>query len=390
MTTPTIRAALERLVELDSTIITMRSKSSSLAWAAALAAARTALDAEPVGDGPSGRIVSIAKAVQGQAHTWEPDTLLIGNVCAEDVADLCDAVIDRWGLPLNYIDPEHQGDDRELLETFYGACNAEGGTADEIHLRGIRAVLATRPAAPPAPEVGRVAIPCHADIAVAMVLLGEGYLREHAPDRLRPAAPPAPEVGKSAHCARIELVTAIHCLASHFETACSDLDGDDLQKAKNDIAHARRIAANHNQNGTGCPQFPSVTPAAPEPGEVGELVAWIHRQAIHGPDADEWRRAAALLQQQQHSLKLALQAQLDLLMEQLPAPAPAVVPVAVAERPWEREGWCDEQGYCWFFYPQFNTWSWERPPVALTRGVGRFLSLPHHAIPLPQPNEAHS
>jgi len=64
------------------------------------------------------------------------------------------------GLPANYIDPEHQGDDRELLETFYGACNAEGGTAEEIHLRGIRAVLAARPTAPPAPETddGDVAI----------------------------------------------------------------------------------------------------------------------------------------------------------------------------------------------------------------------------------------
>ena len=48
-------------------------------------------------------------------------------------------------LPSGYIDPEHQGEDRELLEAFYGACYAEGGTADEIHLRGIRAVLAHRP-----------------------------------------------------------------------------------------------------------------------------------------------------------------------------------------------------------------------------------------------------
>jgi hypothetical protein len=48
-------------------------------------------------------------------------------------------------LPPGYIDPEHQGEDRELLEAFYGACKAEGGTSDEIHLRGIRAVLAHRP-----------------------------------------------------------------------------------------------------------------------------------------------------------------------------------------------------------------------------------------------------
>jgi hypothetical protein len=57
-------------------------------------------------------------------------------------------------LPPGYIDPEHQGDDLRLLEVFYRACYAEGGTADEIHLRGIRAVLAAGPATPPAPEPG--------------------------------------------------------------------------------------------------------------------------------------------------------------------------------------------------------------------------------------------
>ena len=45
-------------------------------------------------------------------------------------------------LPPGYIDPEHTGEDRQLLETFYTACQSEGGTADEIHLRGLRAVLA--------------------------------------------------------------------------------------------------------------------------------------------------------------------------------------------------------------------------------------------------------
>lgn len=49
-------------------------------------------------------------------------------------------------LPTNYIDPEHQGENLELLQTFYQACQSEGGTADEICLRGIRAVLAARPA----------------------------------------------------------------------------------------------------------------------------------------------------------------------------------------------------------------------------------------------------
>jgi hypothetical protein len=70
-----------------------------------------------------------------------------------------------------------------------------------------------------------------------------------------------------------------------------------------------------------------------------------------------------------------------------PAPAPAVVPVAVAERPWEREGWCDQEGRCWFLSSRFSTWSLDSPPVALARGIGRCLSLPAHAIPLPQAGE---
>ena len=45
-------------------------------------------------------------------------------------------------LPEGYIDPEHSGDDRALLQTFYSACQAEGGTADEVTLQGLRAVLA--------------------------------------------------------------------------------------------------------------------------------------------------------------------------------------------------------------------------------------------------------
>jgi len=41
----------------------------------------------------------------------------------------------------DYIDPEHTGADRHLLEVFYRACHVEGGTVDEIYLRGLRAVL---------------------------------------------------------------------------------------------------------------------------------------------------------------------------------------------------------------------------------------------------------
>jgi hypothetical protein len=45
-------------------------------------------------------------------------------------------------LPDSYIDPGHSDADRELLEAFYLAARSEGGTADEIHLRGIQAAIA--------------------------------------------------------------------------------------------------------------------------------------------------------------------------------------------------------------------------------------------------------
>jgi hypothetical protein len=57
----------------------------------------------------------------------------------------------RAQLPPNYIDDGHTGEDRELLEAFYVASRAEGGTADEIVLRGIRAAIAADRAARPAP-----------------------------------------------------------------------------------------------------------------------------------------------------------------------------------------------------------------------------------------------
>ena len=70
---------------------------------------------------------------------------------------------------------------------------------------------------------------------------------------------------------------------------------------------------------------------------------------------------------------------------------PTIKPVPVAERPWEREGWCDAEGKCWFYWPEWvndngdvstsEPHSWEfREPEAME--VYPF-SLPHHALPVP-------
>jgi hypothetical protein len=78
-------------------------------------------------------------------------------------------------LPSGYIDPEHQGEDLALLETFYRACNAEGGTADEIQLRGIKAVLATH-STPQPPADGEVG---YALLELRSLVMGLGYAGMH-------------------------------------------------------------------------------------------------------------------------------------------------------------------------------------------------------------------
>lgn len=76
----------------------------------------------------------------------------------------------------------------------------------------------------------------------------------------------------------------------------------------------------------------------------------------------------------------------DELLRQALANAPA--PVLTRERPWEREGWCDEQGRCWMgdpgggkFIPSWRLCSpWDFCNLK--------WSLPHWAIPVPALGDA--
>lgn len=61
----------------------------------------------------------------------------------------------------------------------------------------------------------------------------------------------------------------------------------------------------------------------------------------------------------------------------------AVAPVSVSVKPWEREGWCDADGKCWFGAPQIGSlrsmWVLGSPGELATY---RTHSLPHWGIPL--------
>jgi hypothetical protein len=89
------------------------------------------------------------------------------------------------------------------------------------------------------------------------------------------AAQPAP-----VPCARNELVTAIHSLASNFENSMYAFrdDTEARRKATGDIAHAMKIAAKHNQNGPGCSAAPVPVPLTDEMDAVASQYA--HRLAL--------------------------------------------------------------------------------------------------------------
>jgi hypothetical protein len=90
-------------------------------------------------------------AQQVDGEWWHP---VFGCDSLQKVVDNARSKLE---LSPGYIDPEHQGQDLEMLQAFYLACGAEGGTADEIHLRGIKAALATQQAALPALKTGNLA-----------------------------------------------------------------------------------------------------------------------------------------------------------------------------------------------------------------------------------------
>jgi hypothetical protein len=59
---------------------------------------------------------------------------------------------------------------------------------------------------------------------------------------------------------------------------------------------------------------------------------------------------------------------------------PTIKPVPVSERPWEREGWCDLDGECWWGCELCGVASWAMVnPARVDAG----WLLPHHALPVP-------
>ena len=96
-----------------------------------------------------GHILRLAEIIREVDGSHDKGAAALAEAILSHPGSRWSPTIEPEELPPGYIDAEHTGHDREMLEIFNRACRSEGGTADEIHLRGLKAVRAL---AQPEPE----------------------------------------------------------------------------------------------------------------------------------------------------------------------------------------------------------------------------------------------
>jgi hypothetical protein len=149
------------------------------------------------------------------------------------------------------------------------------------------------------------------------------------------------------------------------------------------MCYARQVLADTPRAATFLRQ--SAPAPAPTPVEASEPAAWLWEYI--GPDA--YAKRCSPVARALHEMNPSNPPYPESWRPIAPLydfhqPAPAAVPVAVAERPWEREGWCDAEGRCWWSHGPTPTARWSLLPIDGMDDARGWL-LPHWAIPIPQP-----
>ena len=324
MTTPAIRAALVRLVELS------KKHAMASVWDAAFFNAHAVLAAEPVGEGAtlddfraqvkeeaSSRYQQTSQDVEFDAFTQGASWAFATCSNATKIREAVKAELDACCEWLRSSDPgcAHPGWRRERAARLY---RARWG----------------RPAAPAAPET---------------------------PAEALAARPLLEQVARLGDCIGANTVAQIIAISSR---AAAWLE-------ENPPGQPVAIEPRGCPTPGACSCVEPAAPAASELGKLGELVKWLEEEA------EAYRQTCGT------NLASVNLARAATLLSQQAAPSPAVVPVEVSERPWEWEGWCNAEGQCWALSPDHNSWQLVKPRF-LSFWV---LLLPHHAIPLPQDGE---
>jgi hypothetical protein len=267
---------------------------------------------------------------------------------------MADSITAQPAPPPGYIDPEHSGADRELLEVFYAACNSEGGTADEIHLRGIRAVLAAQPAPPAEEEVSELA----------------QWLRKHYEYALELGRPDWAE--KSARSADLlqQGQSALHRLHR-------------LQQENAQFREPERtLLCDLLANGTLLPDPDGKRYGVqPADGEVATIAARL-KELAHAVTEERWREFSMRVPAEPlRDADLVMSRAAALLQHHQPPQ-----PVAVSERLPGPED-CDAEGCIWLWDTDRRWVRQCRDAAASNSWIGSSW-LPGYALPLPTPPEA--
>ena len=363
MSIPTIRAALDA-AEQHATAEVWADHPLAIILAGLIKQTRAALKAEPVGEGLPADI----RATALLHPAYEP---------GDGSADGAQMVGLAWWHPVM-------------------GCDSLQIVVDNA--RNILRSRWARPATPPALEVGSAAalatwLQNHSGQCVELGRPDWAHMANRAADTLEAfslggwivptveeATPPAPEVGEVGRLRIMAAGIRYGYMAGHDDTVKGRYGDPDEVAADAAPVVLGELGAT----------FESMLEQQAQPAtdqaeglSLADVDELCKEFGFHYADGETWvlgyNDTLAVLQEM---ITAAL-------LQQPPAPAPAAVPVAVAERPWEREGWCDEQGYCWFGWaaepglPLDASWSYCKPSDRDTASV----SAPHHAIPLPQIGE---
>jgi hypothetical protein len=127
--------------------------------------------------------------------------------------------------------------------------------------------------------------------------------------------------------------------------------------------------------------------ALDEPEEEGAPVAWLY-DGEPWFDGNTWvKEWAVTTDKRLAQFKAEPSEPIPLYRYSRPAPAPK--PIPVSERPWERDGWRDTEGRCWFCNAySMGRWNYQLPPDS-EQDWGMLGTethcLPHWAIARPRP-----
>jgi len=242
--------------------------------------------------------------------------------------------------------PHTRSELRNIADELDGICGAEGGTDDEIHLRGLKAVRALTQSEPEGPTDEELISPIMWMIDECVYDNDKGEIAQSLRELITRFGHPA-VLARWSHPAIEPDGPAVPDGREPASVAYQPTDQELLELMPETMRDEFSYAATVCSDATG-----------------GQVKPGIFRVCLNH-SALEYARAAIAADRARYA-------------------RPAIEPVPVSERPWEREGWCDAEGRCWMVN-ELLEWAFRKQYKSLDSYYfhGYTHLLPHWALPVP-------